>query len=167
MRRVLIAVAVMVAALAVAAVVHASVTKDFTFKSTGKATQPGAVSGVGSAGTYEDIPFTIAAGDADGTVSITLNWTNQVDDWDLYVYRKDSSGNLIPVANSGLPVRPRRRAASGPGEQGGMLCHPRVRLTVCKEFLWSVLPPASRVILGAPLFALRSGILELRPGESP
>jgi hypothetical protein len=100
MRRPLVVVAVAVTALAVAAVVHASVTKDFTFKSAGTASQPGAVAGVGAAGTYEDIPFTIAAGDADGEVSVTLTWTNQLDDWDLYVYRKDSSGNLVPVGSS-------------------------------------------------------------------
>jgi hypothetical protein len=100
MRRVLVALVVAVAALGVAAVVHASVTKDFTFKSSGKATQPGAAAGIGAAGTYEDIPFTIASGDADGTVSVTLSWANQVDDWDLYVYRKDSSGNLQPVGSS-------------------------------------------------------------------
>jgi hypothetical protein len=87
-------------ALALAAIVQAATTKDFTFKSSGKATQPGAAAGIGSAGTYEDIPFTIASTDADGTVSVTLNWTNQVDDWDLYVYRKDSSGNLQQVGSS-------------------------------------------------------------------
>src|SRR5689334_13966745 len=100
MRRLSVVVAVAVAALAVAAVVHASVTKDFTFKSKGTAAQPGAVAGTGAAGTYEDIPFTIAPGDSDGTVSITLSWANQFDDWDLYVYRKDSSGNLVPVGSS-------------------------------------------------------------------
>ena len=64
------------------------------------AATPGAVAGVGAAGTYEDIPFTIPSGDSDGTVSVTLNWASQFDDWDLYVYRKDASGNLQPVGSS-------------------------------------------------------------------
>jgi hypothetical protein len=100
MRRALIVPLVALAALAFAAVAQAKVTQDFTFKSAGTAATPGAAAGVGAAGTYEDIPFTIASDDSDGTVSVTLNWTNQLDDWDLYVYRKDSSGNLQPVGSS-------------------------------------------------------------------
>jgi PKD domain len=100
MRRTLIALVVVAGALVLAAAGQATVTKDFTFKSKGTAATPGAVAGIGAAGTYEDIPFTIASGDSDGTVSVTLNWTNQLDDWDLYVYRKDSSGNLQPVGSS-------------------------------------------------------------------
>jgi hypothetical protein len=61
---------------------------DFTYKSTGKAAAPGAVAGTGADGTFEDVPFTIAAGDTNGQVSIELHWANQADDFDLYVYKR-------------------------------------------------------------------------------
>ena len=99
-RALLVLLLAAVGALALPATGQAKVTQDFTFTSKGTATQPGAVLGIGSAGTYEDIPFTIASDDSDGTVSVTLNWTNQLDDWDLYVYRTDSSGNLQQVGSS-------------------------------------------------------------------
>jgi YD repeat-containing protein len=79
---------------------QAKVTQDFTFHSSGTATAPGAVAGTGTPGSYDDIPFTIAPDDADGNVSVVVNWTNQFDDWDLYVYRKAGDGSLVLVGSS-------------------------------------------------------------------
>jgi len=89
-----------VGVLALPAAGQAKTTQDFTFHSSGTAASPGAVGGTGTPGTYEDIPFTIAPDDADGTVSIAINWSNQFDDWDLYVYRKAADGSLVQVGSS-------------------------------------------------------------------
>jgi hypothetical protein len=75
-------------------------TADISFKSTGKAAAPGAVLGTGADGTFEDIPFTIAPDDADGQVAIEVHWSNQADDFDLYVYKKNSTGGLDQVGSS-------------------------------------------------------------------
>jgi hypothetical protein len=71
----------------------------FTYKSTGKANVPGAAAG-GTDGTFEDFPFTIAADDSDGQVSIEVHWANPADDWDLVVYKKNSTGGLDQVGSS-------------------------------------------------------------------
>jgi uncharacterized protein (DUF2141 family) len=97
-RRAAVAAAALLLALPASAL--AKQTADLTFKSNGSAAQPGAVVGLGAPGTYQDFPFTIAPDDADGSVSIAVNWTNQFDDWDLYVYRKNSSGGLDQVGSS-------------------------------------------------------------------
>jgi hypothetical protein len=75
-------------------------TADLTFKSTGKAAAPGAAA-PDADGTFEDFPFTIAADDQDGQVSIEVHWTNPADDWDLVVYKKNSTGGLDQVGSSG------------------------------------------------------------------
>jgi hypothetical protein len=75
-------------------------TADFTYKSTGKAATPDP-GGTGDPTSYEDFPFTIAADDADGTVSVEVHWTNPADDFDLNVYKKNSTGGLDLVASSG------------------------------------------------------------------
>jgi hypothetical protein len=99
-RRALALVALAAAiAVAVAAVAAGKTTKNFTFTSHNKAVQPGAVLGTGAPGTFEDFPFTIAAGDRDGTVSVGLRWANPADDFDLYVYEKHGS-DLEQVASS-------------------------------------------------------------------
>jgi hypothetical protein len=101
MRALLIALALVLAAPAAAL---AKKTDDLTFKSTGAAAAPGAVVGTGEAGTYEDIPFKIAADDADGTVTVDVTWANPADDWDIYVYRKNSTGGLQTVgSDTGAP----------------------------------------------------------------
>jgi hypothetical protein len=100
-RRALLAAAV--AALAAGVLPAAAATKktaDFQFQSSGKATSPGVALGTGADGTFEDFPFTIAADDQDGSVTVGIQWTNVADDWDLYVYRKNSSGALDQVASS-------------------------------------------------------------------
>src|SRR3954453_4894109 len=75
-------------------------TADFTFKSSGKAAAPGAVVGLNEDGTFEDFPVTVAADDADGQMSVEIHWDNQFDDWDLYVYKKNSTGGLDQVGSS-------------------------------------------------------------------
>jgi hypothetical protein len=90
---------VALAALPVAAAM-AGQTPDKTFQSDGSATQPGAVVGLGTAGSYQDIPFSIAAGDQDGSFTVHVGWSNPVDDWDLYVYRKAADGTLLTVGSS-------------------------------------------------------------------
>jgi hypothetical protein len=75
-------------------------TADFTYKSTGKAVTPN-VGQPGNDASFEDFPFTIAADDADGQVSVEVHWTNPADDWDLVVYKKNSSGGLDQVGSSG------------------------------------------------------------------
>lgn len=92
-------------------------TADFTYKSTGKAVQPGVVVGLGVDGTYEDIPFKIAADDADGTAAIEVHWSNDADDFDLTVYKKDGD-DLEPVGSSaGAP--PATSEATAISGQGG------------------------------------------------
>lgn len=75
-------------------------TQDITYTSTGKAATPGAVAGTATPGTYEDIPFTIAADDSDGSVAVEVHWNNPADDFDLYVYKKNSTGGLDQVGSS-------------------------------------------------------------------
>jgi hypothetical protein len=121
MRRFLLVGLLCALALPVAAL--AKVTADFTYKSNGTATQPGAVLGLGTAGTYEDFPFTIAADDSDGAVAVGLTWANPADDWDLYVYRKPAGGgDLEQVASSAQGTTTEEQAViqaqEGPIEPG-------------------------------------------------
>jgi hypothetical protein len=78
-------------------------TADSEFHSTGAAAQPGALAGTGEPGTYEDFPFAIAADDLDGTVTIEVSYLNPGDDWDVYVYRKNSTGGLETVGSATSP----------------------------------------------------------------
>jgi hypothetical protein len=78
-------------------------TNDLTFKSSGTAVSPGAVAGTGEPGTYEDFPFTIAADDMDGSITIQITYLNPGDDWDMYVYRKNSTGGLETVGSATSP----------------------------------------------------------------
>src|SRR3954453_16545002 len=92
-------------------------TADFTFKSSGKAAAPGAVVGLNEDGTFEDFPVTVAADDADGQMSVEIHWGNPADDWDLYVYKKNSSGGLDQVGSSaGAP--PATSEATTVSQQG-------------------------------------------------
>ncbi len=85
-------------------------TADFTYKSTGKAAAPGAVAGTGADGTFEDIPFTIAADDSDGTVSIEVHWANQADDFDLTSTRRTraAASTRSAARRAARPARARR-----------------------------------------------------------
>jgi hypothetical protein len=47
-----------------------------------------------------DIPVTIASDDSDGTMTVEIDWANPVDDFDLYVYKKNSTGGLDQVGSS-------------------------------------------------------------------
>ncbi|MEA2124907.1 MAG: hypothetical protein QOI80_1689, partial [Solirubrobacteraceae bacterium] len=80
-------------------------TADFTYTG-GDSTVPdpvGSVTGDGTdlvPGSYEDHPFTIGAGDGDASATIEIDWTDSTNDWDLFVYKKDSSGNLTLAGSS-------------------------------------------------------------------
>ena len=87
------------AALLVTPAVAAAKTADSEFHSSGAAAAPGAVAGAGEPGTYEDFPFTIGPNDNDGTATIEVTWLNPSDDWDVYVYVKNSTGGLETVAS--------------------------------------------------------------------
>jgi PKD domain len=78
-------------------------TADKTFHSSGAAAAPGAIAGNGEPGTFEDFPFTIAPDDLDGTVTIKVSYLNPADDWDVYVYRKNSTGGLETVGSATDP----------------------------------------------------------------
>jgi hypothetical protein len=93
-------------------------TADFTYKSTGKAAAPGVVAGTGTDGTYEDVPFTIAADDADGTASVEVHWSNPTDDFDLTVYRKNATGGLDAVGSSAGGPPSTSEATSFAGQSG-------------------------------------------------
>jgi hypothetical protein len=92
-------------------------TANQTFKSDGSAAAPGSVAGTGADGTFQDFPVTVAADDADGQMSVEIHWGNPADDWDLYVYRKNSSGGLDQVGSSaGAP--PATSEATTVSQQG-------------------------------------------------
>lgn len=121
MRRALL-VAVAVAAV-FAGPAAAKTHPDFNFQSHGTATQPGAVVGLGSPGSYEDVPFTIASDEADGAVAVRIQWASPADDWDLYVYFKPpGGGDLEQVASSAQGETTDEQAViqaqSGPIEAG-------------------------------------------------
>jgi hypothetical protein len=104
-------------ALALPAAALGKQTADFTFKSSGKAAQPGAVVGLNADGTFEDFPVTVAADDADGQMAVEIHWGNPADDWDLYVYKKNSTGGLDQVGSSaGSP--PSQSEATTISQQG-------------------------------------------------
>jgi PKD domain len=86
--------------LLVPAVALGKTTADFTYKSSGKAATPDP-GGTGDPTSYEDIPFKIASDEANGTMSVEVHWTNPADDFDLNVYRKNSTGGLDLVGTSG------------------------------------------------------------------
>jgi hypothetical protein len=75
-------------------------TADLTFKSSGTAAAPGAVAGIGEPGTFEDFPFKIAPDELDGSATIQITFLNPADDWDMYVYRKNSTGGLETVGSA-------------------------------------------------------------------
>jgi hypothetical protein len=101
----------------------AKTTKDIAFKSTGKAMLPGAVVGLNTDGSFEDVPFTVAADDSDGQAAIEVHWSDPADDFDLYVYKKNSKGELDQVGSSagGPPATSEQttlQAQTGPIEAG-------------------------------------------------
>ena len=87
-------------ALALAGPASAKTTADFKFTSKGDAVTPSAAGDPNAAGSHEDIPFTIAPDDADGSAAVSINWTNPFDDFDLYVYRKEADNSLTQVGSS-------------------------------------------------------------------
>jgi PKD domain len=115
--RVLGLAATLALALALPATALGKTTANQTFKSDGSAAAPGSVAGTGEAGTYQDFPVTVAADDADGQMSVEIHWGNPADDWDLYVYKKNSTGGLDQVGSSaGAP--PATSEATTVSQQG-------------------------------------------------
>jgi hypothetical protein len=109
MRR-LVLTAVAVASLALAPAAMAKTTKGSTFKSKGTAVSPGAVAGLGTPGTYEDFKVTIPSGDRDGSMTVTVDWANPADDWDLYVYEKVGSTLETVGSSAGGPPSTEEKA---------------------------------------------------------
>jgi Zinc carboxypeptidase len=72
-------------------------TQDITFSSS--ASLPGAGSGL--PGTYEDKEFTIGPNDLNGSMKVRIEWALAANDFDLFLYRKESDGSLTEIANSG------------------------------------------------------------------
>jgi hypothetical protein len=97
--RALAAAIALVVVLLVPSAALGKTTKNFTYKSTGKAVTPDP-GGTGDATSYEDFPFVIAADEANGQMSVEVHWTNPLDDFDLYVYKKNSTGGLDQVGSS-------------------------------------------------------------------
>jgi hypothetical protein len=87
MRVFMVAVAL---ALLVPATAVAKTTPDKTFSGSADGPMVG----------QSDTPVTIAADDSDGTMTVEVDWTNPLDDFDLYVYKKNSSGGLDQVGSS-------------------------------------------------------------------
>ncbi len=76
-------------------------TPDFSWTG-GQGTVPGAANQTAGAdvpGTYADRPFTIAAGEANRSATVTVTWADATNDWDLVVFRSDG-GTLTQVASS-------------------------------------------------------------------
>lgn len=76
-------------------------TADFDYTG-GSATVPGPATqgdmGVFVPGSYDDHPFTIAAGDGDAAVHVDVTWEEDTYDWDLYLLDKD--GNVVASSAS-------------------------------------------------------------------
>ncbi|MEA2399199.1 MAG: hypothetical protein QOK25_2755 [Thermoleophilaceae bacterium] len=87
-------------ALALAGSAFAKTTPNFNLTSNGTAVSQGAVVGAGAAGSYQDFPFTIAGDEADGDISVHIDWVNPADDFDLYIYRKGPGNELETVGSS-------------------------------------------------------------------
>ncbi|HEX8075779.1 MAG TPA: PKD domain-containing protein [Thermoleophilaceae bacterium] len=96
-----IAALVVAASLALAGGAAAKTTPNFDFKAAGTAVQPTAAGADpnNDPTTHEDFPFKIADDDADGDISVHIEWLNPADDWDVYVYRKGPGGELITVGS--------------------------------------------------------------------
>jgi hypothetical protein len=60
--------------------------------------------------TYEKFPFTVPAGDQNGSFTVTVTWEEPLIDFDVYVYRQRSNGTLDPqpVAQAASTADPER-----------------------------------------------------------
>ncbi len=72
-------------------------TADFDFESSGS--QPGL--GSGAPGTFEEKEFTVGPNDADKSATITINWADSTNDFDLSVDRVEPDGSRTQVGSSG------------------------------------------------------------------
>lgn len=60
--------------------------------------------------TYEKFPFTVPAGDQNGSFTVTVTWAEPAIDFDVYVYRQRGNGTLDPqpVAQAASSADPER-----------------------------------------------------------
>jgi hypothetical protein len=60
--------------------------------------------------TYEKFPFTVPAGDQNGSFTVSVTWEEPLIDFDVYVYRQRGNGTLDPqpVAQSASTADPER-----------------------------------------------------------
>ena len=60
--------------------------------------------------TYEKFPFTVPAGDQNGSFTVTVTWEEPAIDFDVYVYRQRGNGTLDPqpVAQAASSADPER-----------------------------------------------------------
>ena len=53
-------------------------------------------------GTYVDHPFTVGPNDGDATMTVNVSWSNNLEEWDLYLYRVvNGSDQLVDYSISG------------------------------------------------------------------
>jgi photosystem II stability/assembly factor-like uncharacterized protein len=57
-------------------------------------------SGIFPPGTYEDHPITLAPDAGNASMRVRIQWASDANDWDLYLYRKESDGSLTEVDSS-------------------------------------------------------------------
>lgn len=77
-------------------------TPDVTYTGGGD-TMPGGVQVIGDVfppGTYTDHEITTGAGDGNRAMQVHIQWADDTNDWDLFVYRKASDGSLTEVGHS-------------------------------------------------------------------
>jgi hypothetical protein len=60
--------------------------------------------------TYEKFPFTVPAGDQNGSFTVTVTWEEPLIDFDVYVYRQRGNGTLDPqpIATAASSADPER-----------------------------------------------------------
>lgn len=90
-------------------------TADFTFDSSGE-TVPGG--GSGAPGTFEQKEFTIGPNALNGSLKIHIDWTNELSDYDLSLFHKESNGDLTQIASDGGGAPETSEEIVLPGEDG-------------------------------------------------
>src|SRR3954454_20077338 len=77
-------------------------TKDLTF--TGSASAPGGPAAGTAPGTFEEKEFTVGENDSDAGATVTLDWAQAANDFDLAVYREsDGKRTLLGSSAGGFP----------------------------------------------------------------
>jgi hypothetical protein len=71
-------------------------TADFDFQ--GSASAPGASSGV--PGTFEEFPFTVGPNDANGRLTVRIEWAQAANDFDMFLERIEENGDHTVIGQS-------------------------------------------------------------------